>query len=339
MVVKYQDFSYPTLQLSSALYAVAKLGIAEKLGFDLECKKKVSDIAKDLGANADYLFRTMHFLAVNGCFIEVPNEEGVFKHNDISLALVDPSIRAETLLINGVCHYRSFETLDETILTGKCQSGKALNSKDVWDFYAKNPDKEVDFARAMTAKTKRLAPILATLGDYSDFDTVCDIGGSQGILISEILSKNPNVKKGINFDLAAVLGNIKSEDRVHPVDHRYSECPGDFFVRVPAADCYILKMILHDWDDNKSKEILNTIGKSMNNNGRVHIIELIRDNQNPIDEKYLASMDLYMLQLFGAKERSLKQWEELLKDTPFVIDHVKNSAIPHGPNIIVLRKK
>ncbi|EFA81327.1 hypothetical protein PPL_05307 [Heterostelium album PN500] len=290
-ITKFQDFTYAGYLMSSCLRTVSLLNVSNVLGHSLESKRSSLEIAREVGADPVVLQRVLHYLATNGFYIEVPNEPGVFKHNEYSLTLADPLVRDETIFLTGPSHYRAFESLVDTVRTGESQSDKALK-ENFWDFIKNNNEANSEFANGMTAKTTRLSPAIAELGNYSKFETVCDVGGSQGILISEILKQYQNVKNGINFDQPSVFKNLEKVDRPYTFDSRYSEVGGNFFESVPVADCYTMKYILHDWDDEKSKLILNTIAKAIKPNGKVHIIELILDDGVKGNEKYLATLDL-----------------------------------------------
>ncbi|EFA81924.1 hypothetical protein PPL_05156 [Heterostelium album PN500] len=336
-IVKFQDFAYIPFYITTCVNSIARLRVTEKIGATLESKKSSDDIAAELHINPDYLYRTMHFLALNGFFVELPGN--VFQHTQLSLTLTDPSVRDETLMMNSNIFNRSFETLSESIVSGVSMAPKAWGATDLWDAFGKDPKEETEFTLGMTAITTRTSPVLAELGNYSNYETICDLGGSQGILLAEILRQYPSVKSAINFDQAYVFENSKGQDRAITKNPRYSEHPGNFFESVPTADLYILKSILHDWTDEKSRLILNTIAKSCKPTSKVHIMEYVMDDGPKGNEAYVSMLDILLLQVCDGKERTKKQFEGIVGGTPFTIETILKPTLLHSQNIIVLKLK
>ncbi|EFA81324.1 hypothetical protein PPL_05304 [Heterostelium album PN500] len=330
---------YLGFQHAASIHAMAQLRIPEKLGTNLNCKRSAFDLANEIGANPVYLERVMHTLSLNGFFTEVPGYEigkRVFQHNHLSLTMADPYIRDEVLLMGSLTFYRSYETLADSIMTGQPQSGKALNCNNIWEFIQKNQDQEIIFSKAMTSISIRHSPYLVSLIDFSKFDTICDVGGSEGIMLFEILKLYPSVKNVINFDLPTVLQNLEGiHHRQLKLDQRYSEIQGSFFDGVPEADCYILKTVIHTLNDEQSKLALMNISKSIRPKGKVFIIDLILDEESKLSEKYSSILDIHMLQLCGAKERSIKEWKELSNGTPLKFETIIYSNQINCQNIIV----
>eukprot|EP01133_Synstelium_polycarpum_P020256 gene20256-24288_t len=164
----------------------------------------VDMLADKAGLHRESLYRVMRALAVDGVFIE--HSRRLFGHTPLSLAMVDPSARSVVQMFTGYAFYNGSDNMRETIRTGYTHIGKSLKCNTIWDFNAANPQEQELFARGMVGMSY-LQDLESTvhLGDYSKFETVVDLGGSHGKLISEILKQNSNIKQGINFDLKDVF--------------------------------------------------------------------------------------------------------------------------------------
>ncbi|GAM17683.1 hypothetical protein SAMD00019534_008580 [Acytostelium subglobosum LB1] len=324
------------------MYVLAKLDVAKALGPNEDSINTAEAIAKVVGADPSALYRLMHSTAVEGLFREIIDDTktGVFGHTPLSMELLDPLTRDQTLCFCGPGFYRGWESLEESIKTGKCQYQKATGYVDYWDFLTKHPDDEYIFKRSMSSITINSVKRLSELGDFKQFNVVCDVGASEGILLKEILRTYPTIKKGIAFDRPTVINKNVHEANLDP---RFSEVTGDFFVSVPAADCYILKSILHDWNDESSAAILNTLGRSLNPGGKVYIMDYVigLPGYTAAQESHIAWLDMHMLQMVDGKERSKKDFDDLCKKTPFHVENIIISQLKADmwlSNIVVLTK-
>eukprot|EP01133_Synstelium_polycarpum_P007574 gene7574-8863_t len=245
---------------NNALQIITEYDIAGKIGKSFTDKRKSDDLADEAGLNRDYFYRVMRALTSDGLFKEYDNR--VFGHTINSFVLAGTSVRDIGKLFTSEFYYKAFQSLKDTVITGKTQMSTTLGSATLWEHLAKNPADEESFKNAMAAvSATQDVESTATVGDYSSFETVVDVGGSHGLLINEILKNNPNIKEGINFDRPQAFEANKKEKIQY--DARYREVGGSFFESVPVADCYVLKMIFHDWSDDKCLEILNTIDNEL----------------------------------------------------------------------------
>ncbi|EFA84702.1 hypothetical protein PPL_01694 [Heterostelium album PN500] len=181
-----------------------------------------------------------------------------------------------------------------------------------------NPDQEVIFAKGMASVSLRQTPVLAKLIDFNQFDTICDVV--------------------INFDQPSMLDSLRGDSCIQELleNPKYTECPGNFFVSVPQADCYVFKCIFHNWDDYNCRLILETVAKSIPPHGKVYIMEYIVGEGLEGDQKYVSLLDIHMLQLCDAKERTKKQFEQLVEKTSFKINKITMCNQLHCQNVIEL---
>eukprot|EP01133_Synstelium_polycarpum_P020532 gene20532-24656_t len=293
---------------------MVKHDIAAKLGMTIDARRSSDHLADETGLNREYLYRMMRALTSDGIFKEWSggvNRE--FGHTPLSLKLSEPVQRDIGRLYTMDTYYKGYDNFEDSIKAGESQIGKSLGAKSLWDYLATNETEHSIFYKGMTAfATMQDVPSTADLGDYSKFDIVTDT--------------NPNIKQGINFDRPEVL-----ENREIPLDYdpRYSDISGDFFGSVPQSDCFVLKGITHNWNDDKVLELLSVVTASLNANGKVYIYDYIVDS--PTMKDFLPWFDMYMLHLFSGKERSLSDWVSITERAGYNIENILyNQVNPLG---------
>lgn len=196
---------------------------------------------------------------------------------------------------------------------------------NLWAFLGQNPELAMKFGMSMTGMSNFNNQILSTHYDFSALRTIADIGGAMGSLLLAILEKNEHLT-GVLFDQPPVIQGAQSILAQHPLYERIAFEAGDFFDRVPGSvDAYILRYVLHDWDDEKSIQILNTCRKS-NPKARVLLFEQMLKPQNT--PAFTHIMDLYMLTLFGSKERTEADYCRLLEHAGYSVQRVIETPTP-----------
>jgi hypothetical protein len=290
-----------------ALSIVSGLGVADALAAG---PRPVADLAQELGADPDTLYRLLRALATDGLFAE--EEPGVFRNTDASDQLRDSGWSAFAHLFGGP-FYQAMGGLDA--------SGKAafpdLYETDFWSWLATNPDERAIFDRAMEQGNENRVERLAGIAWRGD-ETVVDVGGGNGSLLTQLLSRRPGLR-GIVFDLPeAVRDEEALGDRIEFVE-------GSFFETVPPGDVYVLSTILHDWDDERALAILRTIRAAATPESRLVLLEAVVPAGNePGGGKWL---DLLMLALFAGRERDEGQWRTLLEAGGFESVSIEDGLI------------
>eukprot|EP01132_Coremiostelium_polycephalum_P009694 gene9694-11902_t len=313
--------------VSRSLFAATYYGIPDQVE---NGPKSYGEIAKTLNINPDVCYRVMRLLSMYNIFHE-EEEYGVFSKTKISSILTKSEqgfAREYILSISSNLFYSLFDGFLDTVKNGK------TDSNNMYSELAKDPELLDNFTVAMTKLTTPTVETVVVASDFSKFNTVVDLGGSEGLLLRTILKKNPNIKEGINVELSPIIEHNKTIKREGPEMERYKEIVGDFFESVPKADCYTMKHIVHNWSDEKLKIIFQNIAKSINpNGGRVYVYDFVTSSRN---EKVISNIsDLLLLQLNGGKERSIKQWEKLADEIGFKIESYNNKA---KPGMVVLSK-
>ena len=294
---------------AKALGVAADLGIADALG---DGPRPVSDVAREVGADADVLRRILRALASDGVFAE--EEPGVFRNTGAS-ALLRRGVagRQEFAHLFGDAFYEAAGTLDAT--SGDPTFARRFGT-DFWSWLADNPDERAAFDRAMAGGKERPAERLAALEWRAD-ETVVDIGGGNGALLKALLERRPELR-GIVFDLP------ETERDAASFGDRLTFVAGSFFERVPRGDAYVLSAILHDWDDEAATAILRTIHAAAPPDARLLVIEsVIPPGNDPYGTKWL---DLLML-VIGGRERDAGEWRSLLEGAGFRADRIEDGLI------------
>ncbi|EGG23660.1 hypothetical protein DFA_05794 [Cavenderia fasciculata] len=306
------------------LHLVTKLNVASLLAD--EKPHSVDELAKQLGGvDATTLHKIMRGLSTIGVFKHHDQEEGVssriFSQSDLSRMLNDKFTRDAILFKGGDGVYNGLNDIGETLKTGKASvalhsAGKGYSN--FWEYIWDNPTELGLFERGMTGLTSPLLPYFLDMSDFSKFKVVVDLGGSQGVMIQEILKQNKHLEKGINFDVQETIDNNKKLDR-SKVDPRFSEVVGSFFESVPVADCYTMSKIIHDWDAKEAKGILETIGKSIKPNGKVFIYDLILEKDRDY-YSYRTWKDVDLWHSVNGRQRCEKEYTDLAASAGFKID-------------------
>ncbi|EGG17027.1 hypothetical protein DFA_08008 [Cavenderia fasciculata] len=285
----------------------------------------VDELAEKMNVDATTLHKIMRALSTIGVFKHHDQVDGVssriFSQSDLSRMLNDSCTKDAILFKGGDCLYNGWNDIGETLKTGKasvCRSSLGKGYSTIWEYLWDNPTELSLFERGMTGLTTPLLPYFLDMADFSKFKLVVDLGGSQGIMIQEILKANKNIEKGINFDVQETIDNNKKLDR-SKVDTRFSEVVGSFFEEVPVADCYTMCKVIHDWDAHDSKRILETIGKSINKNGKVYIFDLILEKDRDF-YTYRTWMDIDLWHGCNGRQRTEKEYRDLAASAGFKVD-------------------
>ena len=317
-------------QLSQALYVAAKLGVADVLGSDA---LDAEAIARAVDVRAPMLRRVLRALVAAGVFTEL--EDGRFANNDAAAALrADAPGRIRDVVINfGEEMYRSFGELLHTVRTGET-AFDVVYGAPLFEYYAANPEVEASAAARMLARTLPAASEFAGSGVLRDARTLVDVGGGTGTLLAKVLAHRPEID-GVLVErpgMLALAGRYLSDQGVAD---RCELVEGDFFSSVPGGgDVYVLKSVLHDWDDDRCVAILRTCRAAMDGSARLAIIEmLLPERMTPSGPTLSAALlDLIMLAYAGGRERTEAEFTQLLGRAG--LDLVSTTALAAGPHVL-----
>jgi hypothetical protein len=197
---------------------------------------------------------------------------------------------------------------------------------DVWNYFQQNPEDAAIFNNSMSNMTAATNEAITSRYDFSGFEKIVDVGGGHGGLITGILKANPRLK-GVLFDAEEVIQGARPKLEEAGVADRCEAVAGNFFMSVPAGgDAYMLKWIIHDWNDEKAITILRNIRNQMPQNGKLILIDcVVPETDEPDFSKFI---DLNMLVMTGGKERTAKEFEHLLSAAGFKLLRVIPTDLP-----------
>lgn len=293
--------------MTQALYVAARLEVADLLAAK---PQNVSELAAATKTHERSLYRLLRSLASVGVFEEI--EPKVFANTPYSEPLrkdASNSMRNGAIFMGEEWHWRVWGDMLHSVQTGKPAWGH-IHGAEVFDYFAKNLRQAEIFNNAMTDMSVVTAPVVVEAYDFSGIKTLTDIAGGHGYLLAQVLKANPNMK-GILFDVPPVIAGAKELLEEEGVAERVEKVSGDFFSSVPKnADTYMMKHIIHDWDDERATKILQNIQQAMNPDGKVLIVEVVVPEGN--EPHYSKVLDLEMLVSPGGVERTAAEYRELL---------------------------
>jgi hypothetical protein len=311
---------------SQAVYVAAKLGIADLVK---ENPLSVAELAAATGTNAAALYRVLRALASLGVFTETaPKTFGLTPFAEPLLSNRAGSMRDMAIWIGEEPHWRVYGEMLHSVRTGETAFGR-VHGEEVFPYLFQTNRALGDiFNRAMTSFSSSVAPAIAQAYETTGAETLVDIAGGHGLLLAAFLKANPNLK-GVLFDVPTVIEGAGETLESEGVAARVETATGDFFRSVPAGgDLYMMKHIIHDWDDERSLEILKNIRSAMNENGKVLIVEMvIKEGDEPDFSKI---MDLEMLVTPGGVERTADEYRELLARAGLRLTRIIPTASPYS---------
>jgi O-methyltransferase domain/Dimerisation domain len=293
--------------------AATALGIPDALG--KHHTRSSQQLAVDAAANPDAVHRMMRTLASVG--IVSQNTAGQYALTPIGDRLRSShphSLRHFFLAETDRVHRRSWEALIEAIRTGQPQPLHVFG-KSAFDYYQQHPEEGEQFGCAMQNISNMSAQGVLANYDFTHARAIVDVGGGNGSFVRTILARYPHAC-GIIFDLPYIEKQAIASIQSDGLADRCSFSSGDIFHAVPAGgDVYLLRFILHDWNDDQSRRILDVIRRAAAPAARVLIVEMMLPENN--EPGLVQLMDINMLVMTGGRERSGEEYCRLLTESGF----------------------
>lgn len=299
-------------QMQRSVCIAAKLGIPDLLA---ERPQTAEELAAKIEAHAPSVYRLLRTLASIGLFRETADRK--FELTPVAALLCSKapnSMRDFAIMMGEEWIWQAWGELMYSVQTGGVAHEKVQRMSS-FEFFERNEQAGKVFNRAMTNFSLSVIPAILQAYDFSGIRKVVDIAGGHGLLLAAILKANPQAQ-GILFDLPFVIEGAVELLEKEGVRHRVELATGDFFQAVPpGADAYMMKHIIHDWDDESSVRILRNIHSVMNKNGKVLIIEMVVPEGN--EPHASKALDILMLVMEGGKERTKDEYRKLLEASGF----------------------
>jgi hypothetical protein len=301
--------------ISQSLHVAARLNLADLLA---EGARTVDELARETGTQAGPLYRVMRLLAGAGVFRQEVNRSFSLGPVGQVLRTEGPgSMHAMALHLCEAPSWRAWGDLLHTVKTGETAFAHA-NGAEVFPYYAAHPESAEPFNRAMTEMSAAVAEAVVRAYDFSGFERIVDVGGGHGHLLAAIMRENPSAR-GIVFDQPEVVEGARGA--VAELAGRLEAVGGDFFAAVPAGgDAYLLKHIIHDWDEERALTILRNIRAAMKPEARLLLVEWVVPEG---DEPSMAKLgDVHMMVMTGGQERTAEEYGQLFERAGFRLTRI-----------------
>ncbi|MEJ7588195.1 MAG: methyltransferase [Ferruginibacter sp.] len=291
---------------SRAIGFAAELGIADLVK---EEAKSAEELAQQTGMHSRSLYRLLRACASVGVFREDDSKR--FNLTPLAQPLlteVPGSLRAFATMINTDWQFQTWAHLPYSIETGKPAFNK-VHGMSSFDYFWSHEKAGKTFNDAMTSNSAFSSAAVLDAYDFSGINTLVDVGGGHGLLLASILQKYPTLH-GILFDMPAIVEQAKELIDSYGVSDHCERMGGDFFSAIAAqGDAYIMKHIIHDWDDEQCITILKNCRNTMTPGGKVLVVEMIIPGGNePSIGKFI---DLQMLLYLPGCERTEAEYRIL----------------------------
>lgn len=312
-------------QVTQAISVAANLGIADLLA---DGPLNSDELAQLTATHPDALYRLLRALASIGVLREEPGHR--FALTDVGDCLrsdAPESLRGWAEFVGSRYHWEAWTGLNHSIRTGE-NAFRHVHGIDSWTFRARNPELSAAFDQAMVSLSRQASASVIAAYNFGRFGRIVDVGGGTGTFLAAVLARNPTTR-GVLFDREHVVVGAPPILAMANVADRCDIAAGSFFESVPVGgDAYILKAIIHDWEDEDCIRILGTCRTAMAKGTTLCVIERLlgQPNEHP-DGKF---SDLNMLVGPGGRERTTDEYAALFSASSFQFTHLTQTEIGTG---------
>lgn len=307
--------------VAQGITAAADLGVADALAAG---PLSIDDLAGKVGANADALRRLLRALISKGIFAQ--RDDGRYELNPMGELLLSDapvSMAAMARFVGARQHREHWNLLTEAIKTGSSVV-PGLRGKAFFDYMGDEPEFGRIFNDAMTSLSGvSIGPVVEAY-DFTPYRTIVDVAGGHGRLLAAILASAPE-SQGVLCDLPEVIAGAAPLLRENGVAERVQLAEGSFFEGVPAGgDAYVLKHIIHDWDDAASLRIMRNVRSAAAPGAALLLIEtVIPEGEGGAVGKWT---DMEMLIINDGRERTEREYRRLFEESGFEMIGVVDTA-------------
>lgn len=309
--------------VGQALAAAVRLGIADALR---DGPLTAEEVAQRVGTHPGATYRLMRALASQSVF--ALRRDGRFALTRLGRTLIsdDPgSVAPMIAFIGDPAHREHWSHLEHSVRTGETAVGK-VRGMPIFEYLDTDPELAQVFNRAMTGASAVAIESAVPAYDFSSSRLIIDVGGGHGALLAEVLRAAPQAR-GVLFDLPQVVAGAGAAMTAAGVASRCDTRGGSFFESVPAGgDTYLLKTVIHDWDDEQSVAILRNVRAAIAPGGKVLLFEMVLPEGAPSHLGLV--LDLEMLVAAGGQERTRREYAELLSKAGFELQRVVPTTSP-----------
>jgi hypothetical protein len=306
------------------IHAAARWKIADLLH---QQPMTADELAQRLKTHAEATHRMMRALVTLGVF--KLGSDGKFRNNRLSepLRTGSPgSMRDFADYFGSPSNVTAWSDVLTTVKSGT-NAFERIHQMPIWQWFQKHPQEGQIFAEAMVNLTQLDAPVIAKTYPFSEIRSLCDVAGGRGTLLTEILHHHPHLN-AVLFDESHILEKALSFLEQRGVAAVVERKSGNFFERVPRGhDAYLVKDILHDWDDERCIQILTNIRQAIAPKGRLLVAEVLVEKQTT--QKPGPLMDVHMMTVCcEGRQRSRNEFKELFQKCGFKMNRVFSTPFP-----------
>jgi O-methyltransferase domain/Dimerisation domain len=314
--------------MSRAICLAAKLGLADLVK---DGPKSSAELAQATSTHAPSLYRLLRMLASVGIFAE--DDKANFSITPLAECIIDaPGSQRAAAMMFGEVHYRCWGELEYSVRTGKT-AFEHIHGEPIFEFLSKNPDQAKIFDGAMAGVHAPEARAMVDAYDFSDVGTLVELGGGNGSAMTVILKRHPSLR-AILYDLPGVIGRSKDNIAKAGLADRCQTIGGSFFDAVPpGGDAYLMRHVIHDWNDEQAVTILRNCRKGLAAGARLLVVENVVPAGN--EPSFTKQLDVNMMVVLGGKERTEVEYRALYEAAGFRLTRV----VPTAMNISVVEGK
>ncbi len=312
--------------VTQMLHVAARLELADRLAAR---SRPVTELAQETGCHEPSLYRLLRGLAGLGIFAEETGRR--FKLTELSefMRKDHPFSAHGAILMMGGFQYPAWGEMLFSVQTGRTAFEK-LHGTPLFDYLSTRPDAAAIFDAAMVSIHGRETSAILEAYDFSVFREIVDLGGGNGSQLCGLLQANPKVR-GTVFDLPHVVERAAQQIAAQGLTDRCRTVAGSFFDDVPAgADAYLLRHVIHDWDDDQSQTILKAVRRAIPPEGKLLVIEAVIPPGNV--PGFAKMLDLTMLVMAGGKERTNPEYRQMLAKAGFRV----TSIVPTTSEVAII---
>jgi O-methyltransferase/methyltransferase family protein len=309
--------------ISRAIHVAAKLRVADLLA---DGPLDASILAQRTGAHPDALFRLLRALAAVGVFSR--RDGGRFGLTSLGETLrsdAPGSLYDYVMMLGSAESWQAWQHMEDAVATGTPAFDHAFGMP-IFEYFAKNPALGRIFDKAMRSRSAADHDAVVAAYDFSQAAHIVDVGGGEGTFLAAVLQSAPRAK-GTLFERPQAAAAAQAAVAVSEAGGRIEVLAGDFFVAVPnGADLYLIKQVVHDWNDEQAVSILANCRRAMSATSRLLILEMLIGAENtPV---FANMLDLMMLVSTGGRERTLTEYRQLASKAGLDVTRVVPTSVP-----------
>jgi len=310
--------------LSQAIFVAAKLGLADLL---VDGPQDIAELARRTATNEHALYRVLRALASAGMFAEhAPRRFRMTPLAEFLQSGSAGSLRAYAIMSGEQWVWRSVGAMLHCVQTGQSGFEHVFGERSPFELQRTNPEAAHIGLEALTSRSASENDAVVSAYNFAGAKTIIDVAGGEGTLVAAIVAATP-AAHGVLFDLPHAAERARKHLEGIGLGSRSEALAGDFFRSVPpGGDLYVMKKVLHDWNDERALTILQNCRAVMPAHGRLLLIELIVPTGN--EPSFAKMLDLLMLTYLGGRERTEDEYRSLLQSSGFRLQRVIPTGSP-----------